>query len=64
MATSKRHKMKLKPRDMVTSVSCNLTAMCGNANVLMNMQGVIAMMSIKNLCNGLKYGTITDARGK
>ena len=42
--------MKLKPGDMV---SCNLTSMCGNVNILMNMlvllAGDIAMMSIKYL---------------
>jgi len=34
--------MKLKPGDMVTRVSCNLTAMCENVNILMNMLVLLA----------------------
>jgi len=34
--------MKLKPGDMVTRVSCNVTAMCGNVNILMNMLILLA----------------------
>jgi len=34
--------MKLKPGDMVTRVSCNLTAMCGNVNILMNIVILLA----------------------
>jgi hypothetical protein len=42
ITTSRRQKMKLKPGEMVTRVSCNLTAMFGNINTLMNMLVLLA----------------------
>jgi hypothetical protein len=32
----------MKPGDTVPRVSCNLTAMCGNVNILMNMLVLLA----------------------
>jgi hypothetical protein len=60
--------MKLKPGDMVTRVSCNLTAMCGNINILMNMVILLAGSHCHDKHRiSVKWAVVwdlTDTRGK